>query len=312
MKNKHVLITGVAGFIGSNLLDYLISETDWSITGIDNFSTGTKANIAHQLNDSRFELIEDTLFNLNTLKPYDVVFHLAALPRIQPSFELVTEHIRENLLASMHLIELMIADQRFPRIVNSSSSAIYGTPENIPTTESERVDCLSPYAFQKYETEKYFSMLETRFPLDYVHLRYFNPYGPRSFNPDNKFNAYSSVVGIFLYRKSRGETLHVTGDGSQQRDFIHVKDLARANYLAAVHPAKVNTSFNIGNSGTMRVIDLARMISDDVAFIPKREGEAEITYANVQKAGDVLGWFPSEKLEDFVTNELNKSNAHTE
>jgi UDP-glucose 4-epimerase len=104
----------------------------------------------------------------------------------------------------------------------------------------------------------------------------------------------------------------VTGDGTQQRDFIHVKDLARANYLAAVLPAKVNTAFNIGNSGTMRVIDLARMISDDVAFIPKREGEAEITYANVQKAGDVLGWFPSEKLEDFVKNELNNSNAHTE
>jgi UDP-glucose 4-epimerase len=304
MKAKNVLITGVAGFIGSNLLDYLISETDWTITGIDNLSTGTKANINVHLDHPRFKLIEDTLFNLQTLKPYDVVFHLAALPRIQPSFELITEHIRENLMASMHLIEVMIDDRYFPRIVNSSSSAIYGTPENIPTLESERVDCLSPYAFQKYETEKYFSMLETRFPLDYVHLRYFNPYGPRSFNPDNKFNAYSSVVGIFLHRKSQGEKLLVTGDGSQKRDFIHVKDLARANYLAAIHPGKLNTAFNIGNSGTISVIDLARMISDRVEFIPKRDGEAAITYANVDKAKAMLGWHPTEKLEDFIKNEL--------
>ncbi len=305
MTIKHVLITGVAGFIGSNLLDFLIENTEWKITGVDNFSTGTRSNIAHRLSEPRFELVEDSLFNIKTLKPYDVVFHLAALPRIQPSFELITEHIRENLLASMHLIEVMIADGRFPRMINSSSSAIYGTPENIPTSEDERIDCLSPYAFQKYEAEKYFEMLETRFPLDYVHLRYFNPYGPRSFNPENKFNAYSSVVGIFLYRHSQGQPLLVTGDGNQQRDFIHVKDLARANYMAAVHPEKLNTAFNIGNSGTMSVIQLARMISDKIEFIPKREGEAEITYANVEKAKRMLGWEPENDLKTFIQTSLS-------
>ncbi len=301
---KKVLITGVAGFIGSNLLDYLLEKTDWQIDGIDNFSTGRRTNVAHNLEKDRFNLIEDSLFSLESLKPYDTVFHLAALPRIQPSFELVTEHIKENLLASIHLVELMIKENHFPRFVNSSSSAIYGTPDLIPTPESEKVDCLSPYAFQKYECEKYFEMLETRYPLDFVHLRYFNPFGPRSFNPENKFNAYSSVVGIFLYRKEQNQPLLITGDGSQKRDFIHVYDLAKANYMAAVHPEKLNTAFNIGASGTVSVLELAQMISDDYEFIPKREGEAEITYADVSKAKAVMGWEPEYDLESYIKSVL--------
>ncbi len=305
MKIKKVLLTGVAGFIGSNLLDYLLEKTDWQITGIDNLSTGTRKNIAGQKDHPRFEFLEDSLFSLKTLKPYDVVFHLAALPRIQPSFELVNEHIHANLMGAMHLLELMIADNRFPRFVNSSSSAIYGTPKMIPTPESEGIDCLSPYAFQKYEVEKYFELLSTRFPLDFVHLRYFNPYGPRSFNPENTFNAYSSVIGIFLDRASRSEPLLITGDGSQKRDFVHVKDLARANYMAAVHPEKLNTAFNIGHSHTCSVLDLAKMISDSYSFIDKREGEAEITYADISKAKKMLGWSPKHDLEIFIKENIS-------
>ncbi len=300
MKIKNVLITGVAGFIGSNLLDYLLENTDWKITGIDNFSTGRKNNIKHNIQDERFDLIEDSLFNLKSLKPYDCIFHLAALPRIQPSFELVNDHIKQNLMGSTFLIELMIADDYFPRIVNSSSSAIYGTPNVIPTPETEKIDCLSPYAFQKYETEKYFELLSNRYPLDYVHLRYFNPYGPRSFNPENQFNAYSSVVGIFLNRNENGQPLQITGDGSQKRDFIHVYDLARANHMAAIYQGELNTSFNIGHSDTLSVLELASMISERFEFIPRREGEAEITYADVSKAKSILGWEPVYKLEEYI------------
>jgi len=297
-----VLITGVAGFIGSNLLDYLLDHTDLKIDGLDNLSTGRRSNISGRLDHPNFHFIEGSVFDLQSLKPYDAVFHLAALPRIQPSFEIVTEHIRENLLTAIHLVELMIREKHFPRIVNSSSSAIYGTPEKVPTPETEKVDCLSPYAFQKYETEKYFELLETRYPLDYVHLRYFNPYGPRSFNPENKFNAYSSVVGIFLDRKEHGSPLLVTGDGLQKRDFIHVYDLAKANLMAARHPEKLNTAFNIGASGTLSILELAKMISDDYEFIPKREGEAEITYADVSKAKTILGWEPEYKLTDYINS----------
>lgn len=303
---KNVLITGVSGFIGSNLLDYLLQNSDWHITGIDNFSTGSKENIEHHLSSNRFQLIEDDAMNLKTLKPYTVVFHLAALPRIQPSFELISEHIQANVMLPAHLIELMIRDNHYPRLVYSGSSAIYGTPENIPTDEKERIDCLSPYAFQKYEVERYLELISTRYPLDYITLRYFNPYGPRSFNPKNAFNAYSSVVGIFLNKAKSGQKMLVTGDGSQRRDFVHVQDLASANYLAAIHAQRLNTAFNIGQGTTMSVRELAEMIGTGFEFIPKREGEADITHANNQKARTLLGWQPTGSLTEYIKSELEK------
>lgn len=304
MPENKVLITGVAGFIGSNLLDFLLEKTDWEITGIDNLSTGNKKNIKHHLSNPRFSFIEAGVLTLQSLTSYNCIFHLAALPRIQPSFELVNVHISENLLCTTHLIELMIKEKYFPKFIFSSSSAIYGTPKTIPTTEAEPIDCLSPYAFQKYECEKYLELLSTRYPLDYVCLRYFNPYGPRSFNPENKFNAYSSVVGIFLYRFQNAQKLLITGDGSQQRDFVHVYDLAKANYLAAIHPVKLNTAFNIGCGKTISVLELAKMISKEYEFIDKREGESEITFADVSKAKSVLRWKPEYEIEDYIKNQV--------
>ena len=301
MESKRVLITGVAGFIGSNLLDYLIENTDWNIIGIDNCSTGNVENIKHHFSNQRFEFIKKSVKEMTSLKEYEKIFHLAALPRIQPSFEFINEHIDANLNQAIHLIELMIKENHYPRLVYSGSSAIYGTPSIIPTPETEKIDCLSPYAFQKYEVEKYLELISTRYPIDYITLRYFNPYGPRSFNPNNPFNAYSSVVGIFLNRKQNGQKLLVTGDGLQKRDFVHVQDLARANYLASIHPEKINTAFNIGYGSTLSILDLAKLISNNqYKHVAKREGEAEVTFANVEKANKVLGWRATVDIKDYL------------
>jgi UDP-glucose 4-epimerase len=300
MKKNRVLITGVAGFIGSNLLDFLLANTDWEIFGLDNLSTGNLSNIEHHRNQERFVFEIMSCSQLVTLKSFKYIFHLAALPRIQPSYTFINDHIQANLNESIHLLELMIKENHFPRIIYSSSSAIYGNPDKVPTNENEKIDCLNPYAFQKYEVEKYLELLSERYPFDYVCLRYFNPYGERSFNPLNKLNAYSSVVGVFLNRRKRGETIFVTGDGSQKRDFIHVSDVANANYLAAIYPTQLNTAFNIGNGSTMSVLQLAKLVSDNIEFIPKREGESEITFADISKANSILKWFPTHNINEFL------------
>ena len=222
---KKALITGVAGFIGSNLLDHLLSRTDWVITGVDNLTTGSEENIIQQKNNSRFTFLKQSCSDIKSLKEFDFIFHLAALPRIQPSFEFIKEHVEANLIQAIHLIELMVKENHYPRFIYSGSSAIYGNPEKTPTNESAAINCMNPYAFQKYEVEKYLALISDRYPLNYVTLRYFNPYGPRSFNSKNPFNPYSSVVGIFLNKKKEGKPLLITGDGGQKRDFIHIYDL---------------------------------------------------------------------------------------
>jgi UDP-glucose 4-epimerase len=297
---KKVLITGVAGFIGSNLLDHLLFRTDWQITGIDNYSTGSEDNIRGQLINPRFKFEKKRCSDLKSLKEFDCVFHLAALPRIQPSFDLISEHVHANLLEGIHLIELMVKEKHYPRFVYSGSSAIYGNPDKIPTDEGAAIHCMNPYAFQKYEVEKYFELIAERYPLNYATLRYFNPYGPRSFNPRNTFNAYSSVVGIFLNKWKEGKPLLITGDGSQKRDFIHVYDVAEANYCAAEYAGRLNTAFNIGHSSTLSILELAKMISDKYEFIAKREGEADITFADISKARSILKWEPSHHLKKYV------------
>lgn len=300
-----VLITGVAGFIGSNLLDYIIEKSSWEIVGVDNLSTGNLENIQQHRENERFTFLKQECKDLTSVLGFDVIFHLAALPRIQPSFVRVNEHVEANLNQSIHLIELMIKDEYYPKLVFSGSSAIYGTPDIIPTPETEKVDCLSPYAFQKFEFEKYLELVATRFPLNYISLRYFNPYGNRSFNPKNPDNAYSSVVGIFLNRKKEGKKLLVTGDGQQKRDFIHVADLAKANFLAAKYPERINTAFNVGLGDTLSVLDLAKLIDgDNYEFIEKREGESEITFADTSKIRKILGWEPSMNIKDYLATEL--------
>jgi UDP-glucose 4-epimerase len=283
----NALVTGGLGFIGSNIVDFLI-ERGWDITVVDNLSTGSDS----YRNSKAKYLIKDVYkLTLDEVSDFEYVFHLAALPRIQPSFDEPEEHEQANVMITIHLLQLLKQNKKLKKLVYSASSSCYGNPENYPTTESEPIKPLNPYALQKYASEQYCLILGERFNIPVNTLRYFNAYGPRSFNPNNPQNAYSSVVGIFNNQKRGGKPLTITGNGSQRRDFVHVSDIANANYLAAMSEIK-GEYFNIGFGTCYSVLEIAQMFDSPYEFIPERKGEALITHASISKAKELIGWQP--------------------
>jgi UDP-glucose 4-epimerase len=289
------LVTGGLGFIGSHVVDLLI-EKGFSVTVVDNLSTGNNLN-KNEKATYFIKGIEE--LSVSEIKDFEYVFHLAALPRIQPSFTEPEEHEFANVIATIRLLEILKESKKLKKLVYSASSSCYGNPDTTPTPEKEQIAPLSPYALQKYAAEQYCLILGERNQIPVITLRYFNAYGPRSFNQNNKFNAYTSVIGIFHYQKMNGEKLTITGDGSQERDFVHAKDIARANFLAATSNLS-NCSYNIGFGKCFSILDIAKKFNHPFIFIPERKGEAKITLADISKIKNELGWIPEIDLEEGI------------
>jgi len=296
------LITGGCGFIGSHVVEAAAKE-DWEIMIIDNLSTGDKANVKDIKGVEIIQKnISDAGKDIAAFKP-DYIFHLAALPRIQPSFIDPIGHdvanVHETIRLIGHIDELSVT-----AFIYSSSSSCYGEPKETPTREGHPIEPISPYAIQKYSAERYVHVMCKHKSIKCTALRYFNVYGPRSFNMKNKENAYSSVVGIFKNAKDNGERVRITGDGEQRRDFIHVSDVAHANVFAAKNIALFNgRSLNVGSGLTISINELSRMMDLEVDYISKREGEAHITHADITEIR-ALGWEPRVRLEEAILNDL--------
>ena len=292
------VVTGGAGFIGSNLVDFLI-EKGFNVAVIDNLSTGKEENI-----NSKAKFFKKDILDYDKIKDIfkgaDYVFHLAALPRIQPSFSDPIYHEKANVIGTINCL-LACKGKNIKKFVFSASSACYGTPKEIPTTEKAGIDCLSPYALQKYTAEQYCLILGKRYNIPVVSLRYFNVFGPRSFSPENRFSAYSPVIGIFDYLKKQGKSLTVTGTGEQKRDFVHVKDVALANFLAA-QSDKIFEIYNIGSGENFSVNEIAKEFNAEVEYIKERKGEAQNTLADISKARRDLAWEPAIKVKGYIKN----------
>jgi UDP-glucose 4-epimerase len=182
----------------------------------------------------------------------------------------------------------------------SSTSSAYGRNET-PNVESQADDCLNPYSASKAAAEKACKLYWDLFGLETVIFRYFNIYGPRE--PRN--GQYAPVIGIFARQRAAGEALTVVGDGLQRRDFTHVRDVVSANLLASekkIKPDDMATVLNVGTGRNHSILDLARMISDNIAFVPQRPGEMRETLADNSKIRRVLGWEPSVVLEDYINS----------
>lgn len=287
------LVTGGAGFIGSNLADTLINQGD-KVVIIDNLSTGKKENI-----NSQAEFINADIRNLEEIKPYfngiDGVFHVAALPRVQLSVEKPIETNDANVNGTLNVL-VAAKDAGVKRIVYSASSSAYGNSDVLPLKEDMKPQPMSPYGLQKYIGEEYGRIFNLFYGLEAVSLRYFNVYGPRMASE----GAYLTVINNFLMQKARGEAMTITGDGEQTRDFTHVRDIVLANILA-MHSDKVGKGevINIGAGNNYSVNKIAELIGGPVTRIAPRI-EPKNTLADNSKAKKLLGWEPKENLEQAI------------
>jgi len=290
------IVTGGAGFIGSNLVDLLINEGH-EVHVIDNFSSGKKENCNEKAKYFELDISDYSNFEdlKNILLGSDGVFHLAALPRVQESIDNPLHFEKNNTLSTINILKAC-ADSNIKRLVYSASSSAYGNAIKLPLKEEDPIDPISPYAMQKYYGEVACKMFANVYGIETVSLRYFNVYGERQ----SLEGAYALVMCVFARQRLNNEPLTIRGDGEQRRDFTHVKDIARANILA-MHSNKVGKGevINIGNSDCRSVNQIAEMIGGPTINV-EPVVEPRKTLADNSKAKDLLGWSPTIIIEEWV------------
>ena len=291
------LVTGGAGFIGSNLVDYLIKQGH-EVICIDNESA--ECNDKFYWNKSACNIIGDITdysFMKNCFTEVDYVFHLAAESRLQPAIKNPIEAVYKNCVGTTTILQCA-REAGVKRFIYSSTSSGYGFNPS-PNVETQPDDCLNPYSASKVAAEKFCKMYSDLYGLETVVLRYFNVFGERS--PTR--GQYAPVIGIFDRQKKNNEPLTIVGDGSQRRDFIYVGDVAKANLIAAeatLDKKYFGQVFNIGSGINYSVQEIADAISDNQTYIPKREGEMETTWSNIEKASEILDWKPEVDVLEWI------------
>ena len=290
------LVTGAAGFIGSNLTDYLVRQGH-QVVCVDNESAD---NEKFHWNDTTINVSADiTDYNSmkNVFTGVDYVFHLAAESRLQPAINNPIQAVQRNCVGTTVMLQCA-REAGVKRFIYSSTSSGYGN-NPYPNVETQPDDSLNPYSASKVAAEKFCKMYTDLYGLETVVLRYFNVFGERS--PTR--GQYAPVIGIFQRQKDAGEPITIVGDGSQRRDFIYVGDVARANYHAATIPFNkdyLGQVFNIGSGKCYSIQQIADSISDNQVYIPERDGEMDTTFADITKVGKVLGWHPEVDVIDWI------------
>ena len=291
------LVTGGAGFIGSNLVDYLIQQGH-EVICVDNESA--ECNDKFYWNDRACNIIGDITdykFMKNLFTEVDYVFHLAAESRLQPAIKNPIEAVYKNCVGTTTILQCA-REAGVKRFVYSSTSSGYGFNPS-PNVETQPDDCLNPYSASKVAAEKFCKMYSDLYGLETVVLRYFNVFGERS----PRRGQYAPVIGIFDRQKLSGEALTIVGDGTQRRDFIYVGDVAKANLIAAeatLDKKYFGQVFNIGSGINYSVQEIADAISDNQTYIPKRDGEMETTWSNIEKASEILSWKPEVDVLEWI------------
>jgi UDP-glucose 4-epimerase len=288
------LITGGAGFIGTNVAERLVAEGNQVIV-VDDLSAGTDPGrlpsevVFHKLD------IRDTKALTKVCAGVGVIVHLAALPRVQYSIEHPQETHDVNVNGTLSVLESARA-AGVERVVYAASSSAYGDQETLPLSLDLPVQPKSPYALQKYMGEELLLLWSQIYGIKTVSLRFFNVYGPHM----DPHGAYALVIGRFLELVKEGKPLTITGDGEQTRDFTHVSDVVSAITKAATVPTVGNGEvFNVGAGSQTSINELARMIGGAIEYVPARL-EPKRTMADITQTKRQLGWEPVVTLADGI------------
>mgnify|MGYP003114828945 FL=1 len=287
MSPKKILVTGGLGFVGSHLVDTLARDENNHITVIDNLCSESSSRAYMK---PGVDYIIDDIRNLSNVKyagvKFDVIYHLAALARIQPSFKDPVRYLSIDMMGTSHVCEL--ARRCEAKLIYAGSSSAFGGP------------MLNPYAFAKYTGEQICEMFNKVYGLKCAVARFFNVYGDRQ--PIT--GAYATVVGIFEGQHASGVSLTVTGDGEQRRDFTHVSDIV-SGLIAMEGEVGTCELYQLGTGTNYSINELAGFFGGNIEYVPARPGEARTTLADNTKAKESLSWSPKILLQDYVTNKKN-------
>lgn len=304
MQNSKVVITGGAGFIGSNMAQR-IAKTNQCIV-IDDLSTGRMTNISAEVKSCSLEFIKGSILDIEllrrTFERVDYVFHMAALPSVPRSLEDPVTSSMVNLIGTLNVL-LASRDNKVKKVVYASSSSVYGDTLELPKNERLSPNPLSPYAIAKLAGEQNCAVFNRVFGLATVSLRYFNVYGPRQ-DPNSQ---YAAVIPRFIKRILNNEPPVIFGDGNQTRDFTFVKDVVDAVILAAQSDA--TGVFNIGTGHSVSINYLADIIMDlagnkiEPIHLDRREGDIRDSIADISKAS-AIGYKPKYGLIDGLRESL--------
>lgn len=304
MSNGLAIVTGGAGFIGSHMVDVLLSE-GYSVRVIDNLVGGRRENFAHHAANPNLSFEERDIVDVT---PRDglfdgakYVFHFAGVGDIVPSIEAPSKYMRANVQGTVAALECARA-AGVDKFVYAASSSCYGLCEELPTTLDAPIKTEYPYALSKYQGEQAVLHWGQVYRLPVVSIRIFNAYGPRV----KTTGVYGAVFGVFLAQKLAGKPFTVVGDGTQTRDFLYVTDVARA-FLAASTSDCRDEIFNLGAGNPQSVNRLVELLgADEVIHLPKRPGEPDCTWADITKICSKLGWAPQVSFEAGVASLLER------